>query len=215
MKIVAVNGSPRKAQNTAMLLEAALEGAGKAGAKGEVINLYDLNFKGCCSCFACKLKGGRSYGKCAMQDDLTPVLEKIAQADALVMGTPVYFGNATGEFRSFYERLLFPYFVYDKSYSSLWERKIKTAIIYTMNIKEEMALEWNYPKSLGTLTGYAARLFGSCEPFFAYDTYQFDDYSKYVCEAFDPVHKAKRRKEAFPEDLERAKSLGARLVAGD
>lgn len=213
MNIIAINGSPRKKHNTALLLQAALDGATEKGATGEMINLYDLNFKGCTSCFACKLIGGKSYGKCAMQDDLTPVLEKIAKADALVMGTPVYFGNTTGEFRSFYERLLFPYFVYDKNYSSLWDRKMPSAIIYTMNIKEEMAHEWNYQKTLGVLASYANRNFGSCEPVFVYDTCQFDDYSKYKCEAFDPVYKKKRKEENFPKEIENAKELGRRLVS--
>ena len=77
MKVIAINGSPRKKWNTATLLEKALEGAASEGAETELIHLYDLNFKGCTSCFACKLKDGKSYGKCAMKDELTPVLDKI------------------------------------------------------------------------------------------------------------------------------------------
>ncbi|MCO5381118.1 MAG: flavodoxin family protein [Methanosarcina barkeri] len=57
MKVIAINGSPRKKWNTATLLEKALEGAVSEGAETEIIHLYDLNFKGCTSCFACKLKG--------------------------------------------------------------------------------------------------------------------------------------------------------------
>ncbi|HEX7468762.1 MAG TPA: flavodoxin family protein [Methanobacterium sp.] len=63
MKVIAVNGSPRKKFNTAKLLENALEGAVSEGAETELFNLYDLNYKGCKSCFACKIKGGRSYGR--------------------------------------------------------------------------------------------------------------------------------------------------------
>ena len=62
MKILAINGSPRKNSNTATLLKKALEGAAAQGAETELIHLYDLNFKGCISCFACKLKDGKSYG---------------------------------------------------------------------------------------------------------------------------------------------------------
>jgi multimeric flavodoxin WrbA len=60
MKIMAINGSPRKEWNTATLLQKALEGAASQGATTELIDLYDLNYKGCISCFACKEKGGRS-----------------------------------------------------------------------------------------------------------------------------------------------------------
>ena len=54
MKLLAINGSPRKKWNTAMLLEHALNGAASKGATTELIHLYDLDFKGCTSCFACK-----------------------------------------------------------------------------------------------------------------------------------------------------------------
>ena len=73
MKVIAINGSPRKNWNTATMLEKALEGTASEGAETELIHLYDLNFKGCTSCFACKLKDGKSYGKCAMKDELTHV----------------------------------------------------------------------------------------------------------------------------------------------
>jgi len=65
MKIIGINGSPRKAWNTAILLNKAMEGAASKGAETELIQLYDLNYKGCTSCFACKIKNGKSYGKCA------------------------------------------------------------------------------------------------------------------------------------------------------
>lgn len=71
MKVIAINGSPRKNWNTATLLEKALDGAKSVGADVEMIHLYDLSFKGCTSCFACKRKGSQLNGKCAMKDDLT------------------------------------------------------------------------------------------------------------------------------------------------
>ena len=94
-KIIAVNGSPRKKGNTAEVLTHALKGAQDAGAETELIHLADLDFSGCKSCFACKLKGGKSYGKCALNDDLTPVLEKILACDGLLVGSPIYFGGET------------------------------------------------------------------------------------------------------------------------
>jgi multimeric flavodoxin WrbA len=107
--VIAINGSPRKNWNTAMLLEEALKGAASKGADTELIHLYDLDFTGCTSCFACKLKDGKSYGRCAVSDDLTAVLDTIYDADALILGSPIYFGTVTGEMKSFMERLLFPY----------------------------------------------------------------------------------------------------------
>lgn len=60
MKILAVNGSSRKIWNTAILLNKALEGAESQGAETELVHLYDRNFKGCTSCFACKRKDGKN-----------------------------------------------------------------------------------------------------------------------------------------------------------
>lgn len=71
MKVIAINGSPRKKWNTATLLEKVIEGVASQGAKTELVHLYDLSFKGCISCFACKLKDGKSYGRCAVQARLT------------------------------------------------------------------------------------------------------------------------------------------------
>ena len=112
MKVIAINGSPRKKWNTARLLEHALKGAESMGAETKLIHLYDLDYKGCMSCFACKLKGGESFGRCAVNDDLAPILEEIKSADAFILGSPIYFGDVTGEMRSFLERLLFPNPIY-------------------------------------------------------------------------------------------------------
>ena len=60
MKVLAINGSPRKTWNTATLLRNTLDGAASQGAETELVHLYDLDYTGCTSCFACKLKGGKS-----------------------------------------------------------------------------------------------------------------------------------------------------------
>jgi hypothetical protein len=88
MKVIAFNGSPRKDWNTAALLGKALEGAASQGAETELFHLYDLNYKGCVSCFACKTRNGKSYGRCAVKDDLTSwTLGGESQASAQGEGT--------------------------------------------------------------------------------------------------------------------------------
>ncbi|CAH2032547.1 flavodoxin family protein [Trichlorobacter ammonificans] len=214
MNVIGINGSPRKQWNTATLVEKALEGAATRGASTQLFHLYDLSFKGCKSCFACKLRGGASYGRCVLEDGLTPVLDKIAAADALVIGSPIYFGSVTGETRSFMERLLFPYLTYTIPYGTLFPRKIRAAFIYAMNVPEERSKEFGYDYLFKSNERYAQLLLGSAESLYAFDTCQVDDYSKVVIESFDPTHKAKRRSEAFPVDCQRAYELGTRL-AGD
>jgi multimeric flavodoxin WrbA len=211
MKLIAINASPRKKWNTATLLEHTLEGAKAQGVETELVHLYDLDFKGCTSCFACKLKGGKSYGKCAMKDDLTPVLERIAGADALVLGSPIYFGNVTGEMRSFMERLLFPNLTYTRPPQSLAPRPIPTAFIYTMNVSEQLMKE-NYATFIEANASVLKMMYGSSESFFCNETLQFEDYDKVVFSYFDPEERRQRRREIFPQDCRRASELGARMA---
>ena len=213
MFVIAINGSPRKNGNTATLLNKALEGAAAHGATTELVHLYDLNFKGCVSCFACKLIGGKSYGKCAYKDGLTPLLEKIESADAVVLGSPIYFSEVTGEMRSFMERLVSQYLVYDKNYSSINLKKKPIGIIYTMNAPESMIQEIEYDRITSRYENMFARFMGPTESLLVTDTYQFNDYSKYVATAFDESAKAKRRREIFPKDCEKAFEMGIRLAS--
>ena len=214
-KVYGINGSPRKTWNTAILLEHALKGAAKMGADTELIHLYDLDFKGCRSCFACKLKNGKSYGKCAVKDGLTPVLEKLAGAQALILGSPIYFGTVTGEIRSFMERLLFPYLAYTMPASTLFDRKLPTAFIYTMNLPEQQTKERNYQIHFGTNEEYLTKIFGQAETLCCYETLQIEDYSKIVFNYYDTEQRRKRRTEVFPEDCKKAFDLGIRLVSTD
>jgi len=209
--VIAINGSPRKTWNTATLLEHAIKGAVSEGNETELIHLYDLDFKGCTSCFACKLAGGKSYGRCSEQDDLTPVLEKILDADALILGSPIYLGTATGEMRSFLERLVFPFLVYDPGRSTLFPGKIPTGFIYTMGADEGRAKEMGYEMQFRLTEMLLARTFGASEYLLVTDTLQFDDYSKYVSSAFDPEAKARRHRQVFPEDCKKAFAMGKRL----
>jgi Multimeric flavodoxin WrbA len=212
MKLLAINGGPRKNWNTATLLKSAMEGASAQGADTELIHLYDLNYKGCVSCFACKQKDGKSYGKCAFNDDLTPILREIESCDAILLGSPIYLGEVTGALRSFLERFIFPYLVYDKNHSSLFKKAIKVGFIYTMNIDEKHMKEVGYIEHLGTAESVTKRVFGEAESLYVTDTLQFDDYAKYVSDMFDSEAKAKRRQEVFPEDCKKAFDMGARLV---
>jgi multimeric flavodoxin WrbA len=212
MKVMAFNGSPRKSWNTATVLDHALRGAASEGAETELIHLYEYDYKGCHSCFACKLKGGKNYGHCAVSDDLKPLLKKAEDADAIFLGSPIYFGMPTGEMRSFLERLMFQYLVYDAERSTLFPRKMPVGLIYTMNVGAENMSRVGYDRTLNGTEMALRRIFGSAESLFVNDTYQFDDYAKYETSAFDEAAKAKRRLEVFPEDCRQAFAMGARFV---
>jgi len=213
MKVLAFNGSPRKDWNTATLLERALEGAASQGMETELVHLYDLDYKGCRSCYSCKLKGGESFGRCAAKDDLTPFLAKVVEADAIIMGSPIYFGAITGEMKSFLERLGYPF--WNPAYNStLLERRIPTGFIYTMGAPESRMKEMGWDRYFSTIEMFMNLVFGGSESLVVTDTLQYDDYSKYVYGSLvNPETKAERRRTVFPEDCQKAFDMGARLAS--
>jgi len=212
MKAIGINGSPRKKWNTATLLEKALEGAASQGADTESFHLYDLAYKGCVSCFACKTKGGKNYGRCAARDDLTPILKKVEEVDVIILASPIYFGTVTGEMRSFMERLLFPYMTYTDPPGTLFSGKIRTGFLYALGAPEELARERGFDKHIAANEMLLKLIFGNSETLCSFDTYQFEDYSKYYAPRWDPEKKAKRRSEVFPDDCRHAFELGVRLA---
>ena len=173
MQAIGINGSPRKSWNTAILLRKALAGAKSKGAKTEFVHLYDLSYKGCISCFSCKKIGGRSYGRCAVKDELTPVLKRIAEAQVLILGSPLYFHTESGEMRSFMERLLFPYVTYTPERACIFPGETRTALIYTMNVSEENMAAYHQDVSVAASRGVMTRVFGNCEALLSTDTLQF------------------------------------------
>ena len=215
VKAMFVNGSPRKGWNTAKMLESAMQGATEAGAQCEMVHLYDINFHGCKSCFACKLKNSKTGGVCAIRDDLRPVLEHARQCDVLVLGSPVYYSYPTGDMRSFMERLAFPvgtYMYENGKHITLRDKVIPTAMVFTMNCPEEYMKQIGYPTLLEENTKVMADIFGYSETLYACNTYQFNDYSRYDFNLFSEEDKHHYRDEHFATDLQNARDLGRRLV---
>jgi multimeric flavodoxin WrbA len=210
---MAFNGSSRKKKwNTVTLLEKLLEGAVSMGAKTELVQLYDLQFSGCISCFSCKRRDRKENGVCAVQDDLTPVLERVREADVLVLGSPVYYGTESAAARAFIERLCFPYNKYSKDLQSLFPRRINTALIYTMNVDDEMLGSFGFERHFQLTRQIMERHFGSCELLLATNTLQYSDYDKYESERFDKTEKLNHHQFVFPLQCKKAFELGARLA---
>jgi multimeric flavodoxin WrbA len=211
MSILIIDGGPRKNWNTAQLLDKVAEGVVSAGGETLRYRLYDHRFKGCVSCFACKRKG-IFLDCCAQKDDLHPILKEAHKADAIVLGSPFYFGEITGISRMFIERMFFPYLGhYDKKPSS-YGRKIKFAFVYAMNAFPEEFDRMHMTPVFERYDELVSMLFGEPIRLMATETLQFDDYSKYQTAAFDADYRVKRHETVFPEDLRKAFELGASLV---
>ena len=207
-KIIIIDGGPRKNFNTASMLQSFAEGAASVSDQIEVktVRLYGLDYKGCISCLACKLKD-KASNVCKFKDALTPVLEDIATADGLVLGSPNYFGEVTGQMRAFLERLAFPWLSYN-DYSITAPKRMPVVLVETQN-GSPMGNNCN---GYGTMEGPIARALGEPERLFAHNTYQVKDYSRYELAGFSEEAKRRYRDEHWQNDLQQARDAGRRMA---
>ncbi|MCR5100466.1 MAG: flavodoxin family protein [Butyrivibrio sp.] len=208
MKTIILNGSPRKNWNTAMMLKEAQKGSESAGAETEYIDLYNLSYTGCRSCMACKRKGAEKC-KCFWKDDLSPVIDRIFEADTLIIGSPIYLGDVTSQIHALIERLHFCALSYD-DYSNYFKGKINVGIILTMNAPK-VIYNLNYKNKAREIASAFKALNGNVEVYPCFDTLQVEDYTKFDMASFSETHKREMREKQFPKDLENAYKLGAKL----
>ena len=211
MKTILLNGSPRKNWNTALMLKEGQKGAESVGAVTEYIDLFDLTYTGCRSCLACKRKD-QEHCHCFWKDDLSPVIDRIFAADALIIGSPIYLGDITSQVHGLIERLHFCALSYD-DYSNYFKGKVNVGIILTMNAPKSF-YHLGYRKKAQEVAQSFKALNGEVEVYACCDTLQVNDYSKYDMASFNEAHKKEMRQKQFPKDLENAFDLGARLSGG-
>lgn len=216
MKVIGINGSPRKGWNTQTLVVKALEGAASAGAETELIELYKEPLKGCLECYACKRKGIETNGVCAIRDNLRPLLEKAHEADVIIVGAPNYFGYPSAMTLAFLERFLFPITSYQvedgKQVRILGNRVVPAGLIYTMNADEEYYKAGGLKISMGRVRDTLEYLLGYTEQYNSYMTLQFKDYSVMKADMFDGEARKLRHEIQFPIDEQKCFELGKRLV---
>jgi multimeric flavodoxin WrbA len=99
-----MQASPNEDGLTASMAKEALQGAQAAGAEAELFHLCRLNLL---TCQACDQGWGqcRKQGTCVLEDDLAMLVDKMAEAEALILSTPVYFGDVAEVFKSLFDRV--------------------------------------------------------------------------------------------------------------
>ena len=107
--ILGISGSPRKGANTDICLQAAMDAAaGVEGIRTEMIYLRDYRIEPCLGCFACCPKTivpERDYACPAHRDDdMSKIYPKLLECSGLILASPVYFGNMTGQMKTFMDR---------------------------------------------------------------------------------------------------------------
>ena len=100
-KILVIAASPRKGGNSDTLCDAFIRGARETGHTAEKIYVQDINPGACRACYAC-----RKTGTCIQKDGMAEAIQKMAEADVLVLSTPVYFYSMSGQLKVFIDRIL-------------------------------------------------------------------------------------------------------------
>jgi multimeric flavodoxin WrbA len=155
---------------------------------------------------ACKIKG-KASNVCKFRDALTPALEDIADADGLVLGSPIYFGDVTGQMRTFLERLAFPWLSYN-DYSMTAPKRMPVVLMETMNGLPER----NNSNGYGSMEYCLKAALGEPERLIAYNTYQVKNYDRFELASFSEEAKRQWRDEHWEQNLQQAFDAGKRMA---
>ncbi len=123
MKVIGINGSPRKGFNTEELVNKILEGAASKGAETKIYNLAKLDISPCRACYACKREK-----PCSIKDDMAEIIAEIKESDAVVIGSPLLMLQMSAQTKAFVDRL-FPLTKADES--SVLPEGIKAISVFT------------------------------------------------------------------------------------
>lgn len=123
MKVIAFSGSARKGGNTSLILNAVLEPLADAGAETELIELAGNEIRGCMACYVCYMAKNKA---CVLTKDLVnESIKKMIDADAILLGSPTYFGDASSEMKAFIDRSS----MVSKANGDIFKRKIGAAVV--------------------------------------------------------------------------------------
>jgi multimeric flavodoxin WrbA len=121
MRVLAINGSPRKNGNTAQMLRTVLDVCAKGGCETEFYQAGGRAVRGCGACYGC---GGKHIGRCSIDDWINELYPKIKASDAIIIGSPTYFSDLTAETKALIDRIGM---VAKNDNAALW-RKVGAAV---------------------------------------------------------------------------------------
>lgn len=123
MKVVAFNGSPRKGGNTSMMLQEVLTTLEEGGVDTELVEMSNTPLRGCIACFRC---AKNRDNRCALGGDaLNGYIEKMMEADGIILGSPTYFADVTSEMKALIDRVGFV----TRMNGSTLKRKVGAAVV--------------------------------------------------------------------------------------
>lgn len=153
-KVTCVLGSPRTNGNSEIIARTMLETFENAGLSANVFRIGQMGFKGCIACMGCKT----GSEKCVVKDDLSEVLDSVSESEILLIASPIYFGQITGQTKCYIDRMfsfLKPDFYTNPTPSRLASGKRCAFIITQGDPNEE-----NYANAADVYANFFNRLFG-------------------------------------------------------
>ena len=128
MKTIVINAGPKRRDCNARLAKSALKGAESVGADVEYVDLYKLDLSGCRVCLICK--NDEDVCKCFWRDELSPLIERIFDSDALLIVVPIFFSNPSSHYMAFLERLIFSLVSFQTG--NKFKGKVNAGLFYTV-----------------------------------------------------------------------------------
>ena len=123
MKVVAINGSARKGGNTEQLIRMVFKELEKGGIKTELIHIGGKPMRGCIACMKC---WETLNEQCSIKDDaINEYIQKVKEADGIILASPTYFANVSSELKAFIDRVGMT----AKANNNLFKRKIGAAVV--------------------------------------------------------------------------------------
>ncbi|MBI5460243.1 flavodoxin family protein [Methanobacterium sp.] len=148
MKVVGFVGSPREGSNTGIMVEEILNGASEAGAETELLNLSKMDIAPCKACMHCK----ENNGECGTSDDMQIAYAKIREADAFVLGSPVYMWQMSAQAKLFTDRL---FANFKTGFEEKYGQKDMALVFSQNNPDENMFKEYfYYTRNMFDFLGY-------------------------------------------------------------
>ena len=129
MKTIVINADPKRKGICAQLMKSAQKGAESVGCEVEYVDLYKMDLSGCRICLICKRD--EDVCKCYWRDELSPLIERIFEADCLLIGAPIFFSNPSSHYMAFLERLI--YCIVSYKTGNKFKGKVNVGLFYTIN----------------------------------------------------------------------------------
>ena len=122
MKVFAINGSARKDGNTAILIKEVFKELEAEGIQTEMIQLSGMKIRGCAACYQCM---GNKNQRCAVNDDVNAIIEKMVEADGIILASPTYFADVSSELKAVIDRTGFV----ARANGNMFKRKVGAAVV--------------------------------------------------------------------------------------